>query len=53
MERADGRTIREREERSETVAQGTRKLSLDTWAVLAALLAAVLIRLGVIPRVGW
>jgi len=42
-----------RKERSETVAQGTRKLSLDTWAVLAALLAAVLIRFGVIPRVGW
>ena len=29
-----------------------RKLSLDTWAVLVALLAAVLIRLGVV-RVPW
>ncbi len=28
-------------------------LSLDTWAVLLALLAAVLIRLGAIPRVPW
>jgi hypothetical protein len=30
-----------------------RKLSLDTWAVLLALFAAVLIRLGVIPHVPW
>ncbi len=28
-------------------------LSLDTWAVLVALLAAALIRFGVIPRVPW
>ncbi len=28
-------------------------LSLDTWAVLVALLAAILIRTGVIPRVPW
>jgi hypothetical protein len=28
-------------------------LSLDTWAVLIALLAAILIRTGVIPRVPW
>lgn len=28
-------------------------LSLDTWAVLAALLAAVLIRTGIIARVPW
>jgi len=30
-----------------------RKLSLDSWAVLLALLAAVLIRLGAIPHVPW
>lgn len=29
------------------------RLSLDTWAVLLALLAAVLIRAGAIPRVPW
>lgn len=29
------------------------KVSLDTWAVLLALLAATLIRLGIIPRVPW
>jgi hypothetical protein len=29
------------------------RLSLDTWAVLVALLAAVLIRFGTIPRVSW
>lgn len=29
------------------------RLSLDTWAVLLALAAAVLIRLGVAPRIPW
>jgi len=29
------------------------KLSLDTWAVLLAFLAAVLIRLGLLPKVPW
>lgn len=29
------------------------RLSLDTWAVLAALAAAVLIRLGMVPRIPW
>jgi hypothetical protein len=28
-------------------------LSLDTWAVLAALFAALLIRIGVLTRVPW
>jgi hypothetical protein len=28
-------------------------LSLDTWAVLLALAAALLIRVGIIPRVPW
>ena len=28
-------------------------LSLDTWAVLLALTAALLIRAGIIPRVPW
>ena len=29
------------------------RLSLDTWAVLIALLAAILIRVGAIPRIPW
>lgn len=29
------------------------KLSLDTWAVLIALAAAALIRLGLLPRIPW
>ena len=29
------------------------RFSLDTWAVLIALVAAALIRLGLIPRVPW
>jgi hypothetical protein len=29
------------------------KMSLDTWAVAAALLAALLIRIGVIHRIPW
>jgi hypothetical protein len=37
---------------SKTAAKPARKLSLDTWAVLVALLAAVLIRLGVV-HVPW
>jgi hypothetical protein len=31
----------------------TRKISLDTWAVLAAFLAALLIRFGVIKHIPW
>jgi hypothetical protein len=34
-------------------SQKTRLLSLDSWAVLAALLAALLIRAGVFTRVPW
>jgi len=30
-----------------------RSLSLDGWAVLIALLLAGLVRLGIIPHVGW
>jgi hypothetical protein len=29
------------------------RLSLDTWAVLLALVAVVLIKVGIIPRVPW
>ena len=39
-----------------SVALSSRKswlLSLDTWAVVAALLAALLIRAGVFTRVPW
>ena len=39
-----------------TVSLSTRKnwkLSLDSWAVVAALLAALLIRAGVFTRVPW
>jgi hypothetical protein len=28
-------------------------LSLDTWAVIVALAAAILIRTGIIPRIPW
>ncbi len=31
----------------------TSRISLDTWAVIVALLAAVLIRTGIITRVPW
>jgi hypothetical protein len=31
----------------------TRKISLDTWAVLAAFLAALLIRFGVVQQIPW
>lgn len=34
-------------------AKTTPRLSLDTWAVIVALLAAALIRLGMIPRIPW
>ena len=34
-------------------AARTRGLSLDTWAVIVALVAAALVRFGVIPRVPW
>jgi hypothetical protein len=31
----------------------TKKISLDTWAVLAAFVAALLIRFGVVKHVPW
>jgi hypothetical protein len=31
----------------------SRKLSLDTWAVIVALLAAVLVRAGVFKHIPW
>ena len=34
-------------------SQGRWKLSLDTWAVLAAFLAALLIRAGVFKHIPW
>jgi hypothetical protein len=30
-----------------------RRLSLDTWAVVAAFLAALLIRVGVLKHISW
>jgi len=35
------------------IARGTVRLSLDTWAVIVAFLAAALIRSGLMPRVPW
>jgi len=35
------------------MGQTTRRISLDTWAVLLALLAALLIRTGVFKVVPW
>jgi hypothetical protein len=31
----------------------TRRLSLDTWAVLLALAAALLVRFGILKTVSW
>jgi len=39
------------ETKAETKAAA--RLSLDTWAVIIALLAAALVRFGVLPRVPW
>jgi len=41
------------EQKSQTQAKAPPGLSLDTWAVLLALLAAGLIRFGLIPKVPW
>ena len=38
---------------SQAAAKSAPRLTLDTWAVLFALVAAVLIRFGVIPHVPW
>ena len=38
---------------STDVAKKKPALSLDTWAVIIALLAALLIRAGIITRVPW
>jgi len=40
-------------ENSRTAAKSSPRLSLDEWAVLLALAAAVLIRFGVIHRIPW
>jgi hypothetical protein len=34
-------------------AKAASRLSLDAWAVIIALLAAALVRFGVLPRVPW
>jgi hypothetical protein len=36
-----------------TEGKAASRLSLDTWAVIIALLSAALIRFGVLPRVPW
>jgi hypothetical protein len=41
------------DQQPKAIAKPASRLSLDTWAVLVALLAAVLIRFGIIPRVPW
>jgi hypothetical protein len=38
---------------SQTQTKSTPRLSLDAWAVLIALAAAVLIRVGLIHRIPW
>jgi hypothetical protein len=40
-------------ENTQATAKSAPRLTLDTWAVLIALAAAVLIRFGVIPHVPW
>jgi hypothetical protein len=37
----------------QSATKPTSKISLDTWAVLLALAAAVLTRLGVITKIPW
>ena len=39
--------------KSQAATRSTRKLSLDTWAVILALALAALIRFGVISHVPW
>ena len=39
--------------KNQVAVKSTSRLSLDTWAVIVALVAAALIRFGVIPRVPW
>ncbi|HTP69578.1 MAG TPA: hypothetical protein VMJ35_11800 [Dongiaceae bacterium] len=39
--------------KAQATATSAPKLSLDTWAVILALVAAALIRFGVIPKVPW
>jgi hypothetical protein len=41
------------DQQPKTIPKPAPGFSLDTWAVLIALLAAALIRFGVIPRVPW
>jgi hypothetical protein len=41
------------EPKPQALSKSPLRLSLDTWAVLVALLAAALIRFGVIPHVPW
>jgi len=43
----------QQEVRGEAASRKNWLLSLDTWAVVVALLAALLVRLGVITRVPW
>jgi len=38
---------------SQTQTKSTPRISLDTWAVLISLAAAVLIRFGLIHRIPW
>jgi hypothetical protein len=41
------------EQKTQTEAKPNPALSLDTWAVLLALVAAALIRFGLISKVPW
>ena len=37
----------------QTGTKGTTRISLDSWAVLSALIAAALVRFGLIHRIPW
>lgn len=40
-------------ENTQAATKRTARISLDEWAVIVALLAAALVRFGIIPRIPW
>ena len=46
-------TTRDTTQETKSAAVNSSKISWDTWAVLAAFLGALLIRIGVVKHVPW